>query len=469
MIRTSILVLTSFLAVAQPDPQYGPGHYHSKKSSGLLERLNLQRKSELDRNRIRSWEGVNEAYRQRTSALEKMVRDSLFLNNSAMNRLMEDTFERLQKGNAGLTKTPKSVLVERNPFSNAVCPGEGTFYVTTGLLAQIKSQSQLASVLAHELAHYELNHMKEKIALVYEAVKKAQARTKLAAKGKEVSAKEVIDLRERFYDMTALTRKGELEADSLGFIYLRNAGFRQSDAVTVLEILDPEDSLRGEPAYAFLEPLNFSRYPFQPGWLKERASVYERPTSEFFMPADKLQTHPELIARAEKLLPGIKRKGEMNFIHESTIQQCAWEALVESAAVAYRANYLDIAVYWSLVGLRRYPTNKYLVSLIGRSLVKISKASKDRMIYTCVPLSTAGYPFQVRQVNNIFYNMDPGEIAEMGYHFMSQPSNFSEELEEHYLLLAQLCDLSGKSEVKKRVASSYLNKFPKGKYRKMIR
>ncbi len=50
------------------------------------------------------------------------------------------------------------VRIMDDPHINAASAGGGEFYVTTGLL-QKADDSQLAGVLAHELAHDDLGHV----------------------------------------------------------------------------------------------------------------------------------------------------------------------------------------------------------------------------------------------------------------------------------------------------------------------
>src|SRR5215475_4201603 len=53
--------------------------------------------------------------------------------------------------------TPENVkfrcLVLRDPMQNAFAEPNGTVYVTTGLLALLENEAQLAGVLGHELTH----------------------------------------------------------------------------------------------------------------------------------------------------------------------------------------------------------------------------------------------------------------------------------------------------------------------------
>jgi Zn-dependent protease with chaperone function len=57
--------------------------------------------------------------------------------------------------------TGVKVFVVRDPFPNAYCAEDGHITVTTGLLAHINSEAELASTLCHEYGHYYSNHIFE--------------------------------------------------------------------------------------------------------------------------------------------------------------------------------------------------------------------------------------------------------------------------------------------------------------------
>jgi len=53
------------------------------------------------------------------------------------------------------------IYVVRDPFPNAFCGEDGDITVTTGLLAHINSEAELASILCHEYGHFYKNHVYE--------------------------------------------------------------------------------------------------------------------------------------------------------------------------------------------------------------------------------------------------------------------------------------------------------------------
>lgn len=58
---------------------------------------------------------------------------------------------------------PWQVFVLHSPEPNAFSVGSGVIFVTTGLLTRANSESELAAVIAHEMAHQLLGHTREAI------------------------------------------------------------------------------------------------------------------------------------------------------------------------------------------------------------------------------------------------------------------------------------------------------------------
>lgn len=49
-------------------------------------------------------------------------------------------------------------FVLKTNYTNALCMEPGVIFITTGLLAQIENEAQLAYILAHEISHYKEKH-----------------------------------------------------------------------------------------------------------------------------------------------------------------------------------------------------------------------------------------------------------------------------------------------------------------------
>jgi predicted Zn-dependent protease len=130
------------------------------------------------------------------------------------------------------------------PQVNAFAVPGGTIFVTRGLLERMRSESELAGVLAHEIAHVlQKHHLKAiqknaKASLAGEALSTALqdqnslVRDKLISFGTELYSR-------------GLDKSDELEADRLGVVIAARGGYDPYGLPTVLQVLqrmNPEDS-----------------------------------------------------------------------------------------------------------------------------------------------------------------------------------------------------------------------------------
>jgi predicted Zn-dependent protease len=122
------------------------------------------------------------------------------------------------------------------PQLNAFATPGGNVFVTRGLVERMKSESELAGVLAHEIAHVLRKHHLKAIqksaqtALAGEALnqalkdKRADVREKLVSFGGEMYSR-------------GLDKSDELEADRLGVVIAARGGYDSYGLVAVLQTL----------------------------------------------------------------------------------------------------------------------------------------------------------------------------------------------------------------------------------------
>ena len=130
------------------------------------------------------------------------------------------------------------------PQLNAFAVPGGTIFITRGMLERMKSEAELAGVLAHEIVHVlRKHHLKAiqknaKTALAGEALNQALeerggvAREKLIAFGTEMYGR-------------GLDKADELEADRLGVVIAARGGYDPYGlpmVIQTLQAMNPEDS-----------------------------------------------------------------------------------------------------------------------------------------------------------------------------------------------------------------------------------
>lgn len=131
--------------------------------------------------------------------------------------------------------------LEKEERYNAFALPGGYVYIFRDMVEDMKSDNELASVLAHEISHIVARHSIKKLQAaigtaalqILGAVSRTDTRTRVDS---SIAVSEL---------MMAYSREAELEADKLSVIYMKKAGFDPEGAVTFMDrLLDRQ--MRGE-------------------------------------------------------------------------------------------------------------------------------------------------------------------------------------------------------------------------------
>lgn len=129
------------------------------------------------------------------------------------------------------------IYILRVPAFNASMSPNGTMRVYSGLLLRVRSEAELASVLGHEFAHFELRHTLRN----FEQSRRGSDLLAWTALLGAVSARYGNGSSNQFYDtrmallggIYSFRRDQEKDADFLGFSYISKARYRPSAASEV--------------------------------------------------------------------------------------------------------------------------------------------------------------------------------------------------------------------------------------------
>ncbi|BDV39920.1 M48 family metalloprotease [Methylocystis bryophila] len=133
-----------------------------------------------------------------------------------LNRILQ----RLAAASGGAGQTAYKVTILNTPVPNAYALPSGNLYVTRGLLALANDASEVAAVMAHEIAHVTARHR----ALRDERQREAEVITKAAEALKAGQNREEARIRQRL-SFASFSRSQEFEADAMGVKVIAAAGF----------------------------------------------------------------------------------------------------------------------------------------------------------------------------------------------------------------------------------------------------
>lgn len=129
-------------------------------------------------------------------------------------------------------KRQVSFYLLRSTSYNAFATDEGYIIVTTSLLAQVASEEELAFILSHELSHILLQHSLSKTMKSQERLKGKKEITK-----KQSEKKKLTTLNQIINEIYRYNRNTEFQADSLGLIMFKKAGFQGELSIKALSSL----------------------------------------------------------------------------------------------------------------------------------------------------------------------------------------------------------------------------------------
>jgi hypothetical protein len=394
----------------------------------------------------------------RARQLYYLVKDRYFIQDDSLENFVRIMAKRLAISNGLRWQTARKILVSQDPSVNAFCLAKGILVINIGLLGRISNEHQLAFAMAHEIAHDELDHIKEKI--LHEADIDMKRQTKEHVKkiitGK-VEVEDIESFRKLAYGIGRYRRANEASADSMALIMLARAGYDVTQAISVLDVL--ENGL--SPKYAigadFFLPFHFEEYPFQEYWLKDRLSLYNRRYADDFMfTYDSLKTHPETVKRKDLLFSlrhGNDMPEENGFRDNAYLDAIIRTAEMQTVEASFQTRHYDLCLFHAMQMLAKYPSNGYLVGRIGKIFIDLSQHTYSNMIFQY----TVEFGEELRLMNSFLYNLQEKEMLEIAFYFLSH--HFNASMQAHYYLLHRVSELTGRDNVKAELEKSYREKF----------
>jgi predicted Zn-dependent protease len=198
---------------------------------------------------------------------ERILRDSrLVIKDEALNAYVKGVLCRTV-GDARCRSIRLYIL--RVPVFNASMSPNGTMRVFSGLLLRVRNEAELASILGHEFAHFELRHslagFKRARAgndlLAWSALLGATAARFGAANGQNYQDLQISVLGTLYH----FKRDDERASDRLGFAYMASAGYRSSAAADVwrgmMNETDRSAEARGRPLQRYDGQAYFASHP----------------------------------------------------------------------------------------------------------------------------------------------------------------------------------------------------------------
>ena len=161
----------------------------------------------------------------------------------AVRSLLDDVVRRLVAASAEPGRAYRVTLLN-SPAPNAFALPSGDLFVTRGLLALANDTSEIAAVMAHEIAHVTARHALQRA----ELERRSEIVERVVAEVlDDPAAGETVQIRNRI-GLAGFSRAQELEADEIGVAMTAAAGFDPFGAARFLETLGRDAALRAGSA-----------------------------------------------------------------------------------------------------------------------------------------------------------------------------------------------------------------------------
>jgi hypothetical protein len=199
----------------------------------------------------------------------------IYLSWSGMENYVNQILDSIMPDN--LKNKKIHAFIGRNSTINAYCLYDGTMIVNVGLIAEVKNEAALATIMGHELAHYIKNHvLNDYVKKVTERKNKKEDNLALAIKRQGYS------------------QQLELEADELGYDICKKVGYDIEQGLSNFELFIREKEYE-------IKRKGSSLVNADTVAIKTKAGTYTGNTLEKL-----LSTHPDEKERKDKLLNVLK-------------------------------------------------------------------------------------------------------------------------------------------------------------------
>lgn len=327
---------------------------------------------------------VRTAFEQRQEFLNSLLDNGQLMFGTQLDRKVNEVLAQIEDANPLLNNIAREFVLI-NSSVNAVNTGGGCILVCTGLLERLQNEDQLAFVLCHELAHQYEDHVNKQLLKNAGIVTDEALNDSIQRIFKEqykVSTKLTNLLIPGLTKQMQYSREKELEADSLGFVFYRKAGFDVNEAINCLNILDHSDEefLNQQPD--FKKYFQNDSITFRDDWLGEE---YTSSLGKFTMEKDTLvallKTHPDIPKRvsAFKRQLGADSSRIDSNLSKKTFADLSVMASINNAQEQYYNDNYSRAFYIAYQLQMSHPELVYPKYLISSVLGELSLHRKNHM------------------------------------------------------------------------------------------
>jgi hypothetical protein len=379
----------------------------------------------------------------------KMVDDKNWDNylNAIAGKLLQNEPALLQK---------IKVSIVKDLSANAVSYIDGSIFLNLGLIIHLKSESELAFIIAHEIVHVMKQH----------ALKEIEQQNKINQA--EINTNNNFG---RSYRNLIHSKENEYEADGIALKLVIQAGYNPSLALKALHLLNPDSSLyaRINMAQVLGNEVNNSLAQLDSSeWIKSKKRNEKVILKIELNDNDQFSTHPDVAKRIISLEEQLKvyelpEKMQLFQIKDSLNYIQMQQQLVKLAL----SNAIDDFEYQFAMML--VLTNKFQFedelrkTTLLKSLYFIAQSKEnqyeDELLSKCAITTDSN----MVDLNKILYSYDTDKFKKLVYGFAKKLVEQGQN-EDNYFYYALCNEAYLGKQTSQIIFQNLLNKFPNGKY-----
>lgn len=343
------------------------------------------------------------------------------------------TFDRIFNSNSFLNRGP-NFYISRDISLNAMSTFNNTFIINLGAFYLLKSPDELAAIIAHEQAHNHLKHQIKSLKKSFSVEKKdAKASVSEIKKSKYGRGSKALDkYKSMLYEDGTISRRHEFEADSLGYVLYRQAGYEPTRYLNAFRLMIEYDTIQIKEMdqSIYKKVFDLPNLPFNEGWMKqEDFSKYEYNKYKNKFNEDSISSHPELKERVEhlkKLFPELENESLTEEISDSVYKQLRHTAFYETFQSLDISKDYGFGIYACLSQISRPESNselemKYYKAWLGKYFTKIHQARKDYTLNKYLDaLDPKNQSKEYQQFLSFMWNLNLRELEQIAMYYSKQ-------------------------------------------------
>jgi hypothetical protein len=325
----------------------------------------------------------SEIVAEKNTDLLKELKENNFLFDTEVTKYLSSVFFHILDKN-NLNKNEYHFFVSRSHAINASAYEDGTVICNLGLLNIMESESQVAMVFCHEIAHYLLNHVNNAIVKRIENYNSPEflAKVKEIKKEKYNTKKQLEELFiTDLFNRRRHNRSQELSADSLGLLLFSKTNYGSTAIPHLFDLLNTSDSIVIKTSIKdFCSRENIAA---DESWftIRKKMSFGADTKKEI---KDTLKTHPDCEVRkiyAEKYFAKNPGAGPDFILSENTgFAKIKQAAVIEEARYSKDKERLSYYLYQLIQNDARFAGNTFIKQEIFELLLSFYLKQKNHTL-----------------------------------------------------------------------------------------